>query len=291
MYLSTLLVDTGSNPDRPRPGRLWLRNLYRVHQRLCMAFPSATRQQADPECLKPYRPEDFPQGRPAAETDAAEMADGPLAHVHISRSDRSGFLFRVEPQPGGNAVIVVLSALRPDWHYAFGLRESFDLNGRPVGNAGYLLAAPPETHPFAVEIRVGGRFRFSLQANPTKRSPMTKLQRQARKTAGDQVKRPRRQLTWQPGHDPGPVFKGWLQQRSVGAGFKLLDVGVSRIGYAYINKGEKSGKGQRLRSVCYHGTLEVTDADGFRKALAAGIGPAKAFGFGLLRVELLRGGD
>ena len=41
MYLSCLLIDVGDNPDRPRPGRLWLRNLYHVHQRLCMAFPSA----------------------------------------------------------------------------------------------------------------------------------------------------------------------------------------------------------------------------------------------------------
>ncbi len=40
MYLSSLLIDVGDNPDRPRPGRLWLRNLYHVHQRLCMAFPS-----------------------------------------------------------------------------------------------------------------------------------------------------------------------------------------------------------------------------------------------------------
>lgn len=46
MYLSSLMIDTGDNPDRPRPGRLWLRDIYRVHQRLSMAFvpkPKGTR--------------------------------------------------------------------------------------------------------------------------------------------------------------------------------------------------------------------------------------------------------
>ncbi len=38
MYLSQLLIDTGGNPDRPRPGRMWLNNIYHVHQRLSMAF-------------------------------------------------------------------------------------------------------------------------------------------------------------------------------------------------------------------------------------------------------------
>ena len=41
VYLSRLMIDIGNDPTRERPGRLWLRNLYHVHQRLCMAFPSA----------------------------------------------------------------------------------------------------------------------------------------------------------------------------------------------------------------------------------------------------------
>ncbi|HUW60885.1 MAG TPA: type I-E CRISPR-associated protein Cas6/Cse3/CasE [Candidatus Bathyarchaeia archaeon] len=40
MYLSSLMINTGDNPDRERPGRRWLRDIYHVHQRLSMAFPS-----------------------------------------------------------------------------------------------------------------------------------------------------------------------------------------------------------------------------------------------------------
>jgi CRISPR system Cascade subunit CasE len=45
MYLSYLMVNTGTHPDRPRPGRLWMRNIYTVHQRLSMAFPKNVRKE------------------------------------------------------------------------------------------------------------------------------------------------------------------------------------------------------------------------------------------------------
>src|SRR5436190_21766487 len=49
MYHSHLLINVGDNPDRPdwNISRRWLRNLYRVHQRLCMAFPSAAPRRDD----------------------------------------------------------------------------------------------------------------------------------------------------------------------------------------------------------------------------------------------------
>ena len=38
MYLSSIPVETGHDPNRVWPGKRWIRNPYRVHQRLCMAF-------------------------------------------------------------------------------------------------------------------------------------------------------------------------------------------------------------------------------------------------------------
>ena len=139
MYLSTLLIDTGENPDRPRPGRLWLRNRYHVHQRLCMAFPSAFRKAKDADFLAPFKPEEFGNGQ-----------------VHVERATDSGFLFRIDPLPNGRAVIIVQSATEPDWGYAF-------------HNADYLLAARPEVKPFEPHFSKGQWLRFRLAANPTRR--------------------------------------------------------------------------------------------------------------------------
>ncbi|WP_428939780.1 type I-E CRISPR-associated protein Cas6/Cse3/CasE [Fontivita pretiosa] len=257
MYLSTLLINVGDNPDRPRPGRLWLRNLYRVHQRLCMAFPSSQRRQDDPMFLKPYAPGDFAPG-----------------HVHVPRQPTQGFLYYIDPRPAGRVVIIVLSAIRPDWDYAF-------------HNARHLLAAPPSgPRPLKLDIRPGARFEFRLLANPTRRPPLTKEQWKKKKLAGEHVKRPRQQLTWSPGEDPKKVLGQWLQARAKRAGFKLVDdkLRISRVGYVYIRKGSPDDKSQRLRSVLYEGLLEVTDRDRFWRALQSGIGPAKAFGFGLLSI-------
>ena len=54
MYLSQLVVNVGGNPNRLRPGLNWIRNPYRVHQRLAMAFPSPAQLAADPFFIEPF---------------------------------------------------------------------------------------------------------------------------------------------------------------------------------------------------------------------------------------------
>ena len=70
------------------------------------------------------------------------------------------------------------------------------------------------------------------------------------------------------------------------AGFRVdrEQLAVSNIGYVYIRKGGPEAAAQRLRSARFEGILQVTDAEAFAKTLAAGIGPAKGYGFGLLSV-------
>ncbi len=274
MYLSSLLIDTGRNPDRPRPGRLWLRNLYRVHQRLCMAFPSkelTDRQSSDydPNFLKPYKPEHFPEDRQQAEMKLDSEADKTqkeiLAHVHAKRDAKSGFLFRVDPKPAGRAVVLVVSAIEPNWDYAF-------------HNARHFLAAPADWKQYRVDTKRGQRMRFRLQANPTKKvhalpegscrtTPLTKNGRRVPVPATDDA------------------LIGWLERHAGLAGFRVEGKPEMQPGYVYVNKAGKAGQGHRLRSVDYDGILEVTDADIFAEALASGIGSAKAFGFGLLSVS------
>jgi CRISPR system Cascade subunit CasE len=281
MYVSTLLINVGDDPDRPRPGRLWLRNLYRVHQRLCMAFPSAPRKSADRDFLAPYDPSDFPEDRYLADGTPSEVPADVLRQVHTKRNDKSGFLFRIDPQPGGRVTIVVLSSLLPNWDYAFGLTPGRidPRTGRPLGNAGYLLAAhPSEPRRLRVEIVPGALFRFALVANPVfrarARSPGSDGKCIDAKWVGKRV----------PVTGDESSLRNWLERRAVRAGFNLKEVTLIHRGFVYVNRTREAAGGKRLRSARYEGTLEITDPEKFRAALSCGIGPAKAFGFGLLSI-------
>lgn len=288
MFLSLLHINIGNGPDRERPGRRWLRNLYRVHQRLCMGFPSASRKSADPDFLRPFSPQDF----------------GPKP-VHVARGTGTGFLFRIDPQAGGRVVILVQSAPEPDWDYAF-------------HNARYLLAAPPQVKPFNPAFEPGDRLCFRLFANPVRRVSRNSLDAEGKpldkKWIGKRVPVPAGQL------------EKWLDRHAMAGGFTVAkDSCTIRPGYIYFNKdgsgqrgavekpvdgiasvakqnclrkypqdngddtsgqaaGAKPPQRARLWSVRFDGVLTVTDSALFQEAIVRGIGPGKAFGFGLLSV-------
>jgi CRISPR system Cascade subunit CasE len=195
----------------------------------------------DVDFLRPFKPEDF----------------GPQ-QVHVARAADAGFLFRIDPRPGGRVVILVQSAVKPDWNYAF-------------RNAGYLLAAPPEVKSFDPCFSEEQHLRFRLVANPTRKID-TKSGPDGRRRNGKRVQVPTDQ------------FHEWLARRAEPAGFSI-DKNSTTVqpAYIYVNK-TQGGYGQRLRSVRYDGILKITDPARFRETLVHGIGPGKAFGFGLLSV-------
>lgn len=75
----------------------------------------------------------------------------------------------------------------------------------------------------------------------------------------------------------------WLTQRAERHGF-ALDTGALVV-EAYQQHGARKKGALRFSSVDFRGELIVTDADKFGLALRNGIGPAKAFGCGLLLVR------
>lgn len=273
MHLSCLLLDVGENPDRPRPGRLWLRNLYHVHQRLCMAFPSDPRKKADPEFLAPYDPRDFPEQHHLADKSKRDIDDPDvLSQVHAPRNRDMGFLFRIDPQPSGRVVILVQSALRPDWEYAF-------------HNAPYLLAAAPEVKPFDPSFAEGQRLRFRLVANPTKR-----FSKNSRENNGQPV-----DAKWVGKRVPvrnDQLFE-WLARRAEQSGFSIEeDYTTVQPGYIYVNKyvnKTREGEGHRLSSVRYDGILNVINPDRLKETTIHGIGSGKAYGCGLLSIARASG--
>lgn len=256
MYLSSILIDVGDNPDRPRPGRLWLRNVYHVHQRLSMAFPSYEQRERDAQFLKPYDPAGFKRAR---------------------------FLFRVDHAMKENtprAVILVQSDVKPDWDYAF-------------QNAGMFLAASPECKEFNPTYSVGDMFRFRTRVNLTKKS---REHRTEKPNSADASGRPKSQgkrvaLTWDKDKSPDEAVREWFAAKGTTCGF-ALDPSSER--FNLIQLGWSSGyrpkedRGLKFRSALIEGIITVTDKEAFGRAISSGIGHGKAFGFGLLSVAPLK---
>jgi len=270
MFLSRLNINIGNSIQHP--GRLWLRNLYRVHQRLCMAFPSNQRKKCDPDFLAPYTPDDFPEQRHLAVKKRGEVDANTLAQVHSQRSTESGFLYRIDPQPGGGIVILVQSAIKPTWDYAF-------------HNAQYLLVEW-KVKPFNPYFEKGEQCRFRLVANPTRR--IDTMKKEERESCTKEEFREKRGRHGKRIPVRSEELHEWLARRAEPAGFSI-DKNATTVqpGYIYWNN-TLGGDGKRLRSVRYDGILTITDPDRFQQTLVRGIGPGKAFGFGLLTVAPTR---
>jgi len=230
MFESLLLINVGDDPDRPRPGRSWLKNLYRVHQRLAMAFPQPERKARDPQFIEAFDREDFP-----------------LQNVHVKRSAQAGFLFRLDPQPGASPKLLVRSAQEPDWDYAF-QNTSF-------------LAAPAMEKSIQWDLQENMELRFRLLANPTIR-----------------LKETAKRIAVAP-----EQLEPWLHRKSQKAGFGL-DATKTHVVNTQWRTVIKTETKLRFFTARYEGILTVTDPEKLAAALEQGIGPAKAFGCGLLSV-------
>ena len=145
-----------------------------------------------------------------------------------------------------------------------------------------LLSRPPATRPawcpsenFATKpvpdaFFTHTAYAFSLLANPTK-----KVRSNA---AGERTKNGRRvPLTTR-----GDLI-AWLERKAAVSGFAVESDATQTVprGREYFRKDSARTQGLHA-AVEFRGHLRVTDAVAFRAAVAAGVGSAKAFGFGLL---------
>ena len=189
---------------------------------------------------------------------------------------RRDFLWR-EIAPGR---FLVLSARSPEDHHGL-----FDI----------------ESKPFAPVLAAGDRFWFSLRANPTVAKRSAKEVRSKRRdvvmnaiydkpTKGRAAARSEAILT---------AGYSWLAARAVRCGFALPPENSARTleglrisGYRVEQIARGAAKGLTVARLDFDGVLTVTDPQRFLAALTRGIGPAKAYGCGLLLIRRARrGGD
>lgn len=147
--------------------------------------------------------------------------------------------------------------------------------------------------PLDVAWRAGQRLAFSLRANPTVARRGGEGRRGARHDvvmdALKAVDRGQDRRTARPDleRDQGLA---WLNARAERCGFTLetdAEGGpCTRVdGYRQHVIERRKGRRAVLSSLDFDGLLRITDPRAFAAALRRGIGPAKAFGFGLLLVK------
>lgn len=185
---------------------------------------------------------------------------------------RLGVLYRIEPERRGNGIVVLVqSAEAPDWTRLLPRypRAVFD--------------GPRDVRQLSTAIAAADVLRFRLFANPTKRAA-------ERLPAGLHARSKRVDLRTE------AAQIDWLARKGDQHGFRLAPGGQpGTVAVLAVPGGQQTGwRGGptlaplTLASVRFDGLLVVTDPTRFRDALARGIGPGKAYGFGLLSIAPVR---
>jgi CRISPR system Cascade subunit CasE len=172
------------------------------------------------------------------------------------------FLWRAEE--GKTPTVLVQSLETPNWEK---LLQRFP---------GYFAQAP-QYKPVPLEhLQPGQVLRFRLRANPTvtRRDPHnpTKRKRYGLRSVEEQLE--------------------WLRRQGTSGGFEVLGAMVVQSEkvrfYKHSKNADESGPSEALpivlQSVLYEGHLKIADLEAFQQTLAAGLGHAKALGFGLLSI-------
>lgn len=167
------------------------------------------------------------------------------------------FLFRVEQfQSGVGAQVLLQSVIKPE-----GNEQS------PL-----LLAQPRE---FVLNVSNGQRLRFRLRANPIKtikdsgKGTVEKKGKTFTKTVRVPLLHEEQQQAW--------------LERKLQDFAQLESLIVQPEPVLYFRKA-KEGRSGKIQLVMFDGVLTVTDAEAFKTQATQGIGPAKAFGCGLLSI-------
>jgi len=160
---------------------------------------------------------------------------------------------------------------------------------QPVAAEGWLV----ESKPYKPMISKGQALAFTLRVNPT----VTRKSDTGKRQRHDVVMNEKHKIGFsQLAADKRPSMpeliqlsgEKWLSSRSEKQGFEIAEQGFMVESYDQ-HRSTKRGNSNPIRysTMDLTGVLRVTDPEQFTESLLKGIGPAKAFGCGLLLVRRL----
>lgn len=200
-----------------------------------------------------------------------ELTDPYQMHRTILRAfptplpEQERVLYRFDISPHSNELLLLVqSHTSPDWsflqeHHYLQTTSPFD----PGGN--------PAMKTVRLNLTVGQYLHFRLRANPTQ-------SQSSERKEGE--KRPR-------GHRVA-LYKeeeqqAWLKRQATAHGFHILYANINKHEPTYSTIRRQEQKHEvKLNRVQFDGLLQVTAPAALLQAVYQGIGPAKAFGCGLL---------
>lgn len=178
-------------------------------------------------------------------------------------------LFRLETAAQKNWILLVQSQLEPDWKFL---------------ECSHYLLYPAQYKPFEPRFETGQILAFRLRANPTKADAANRTDKRNR---GKRV-----------GLFKAEERREWLLRRAEACGFSIPIVGELEDGapvhdfrltdekvFRATPEGPDKSKQAVFSAALFDGRLMVREPELFLDALQNGIGPAKAFGFGLLSLR------
>ena len=193
-----------------------------------------------------------------------------IMSAFASKSDTAarsshGVLFRVEPEGAPLPVVLIQSREEPRWELPPGyLAPGTSAESKPIGE---LLEG----------ITAGRTYRFRLLANPTRKiARFSDTGTRLRQGSRVDLRRDADRLAW-------------LARKGSQHGFQLAQLASGQVDAVDVlvrsaprQTGRKEGARITVAGALFDGRLFVHDADRIRDAAGKGIGPGKAFGFGLL---------
>lgn len=190
--------------------------------------------------------------------------------------------------------LLVLTESRPDWNHITEQAGWSQAEGEHFVIRDY--------EPLFAHLAIGREFAFKLTANTVQNTnnPIKPTTAQAERIAADPKTRGQRL-----GHRTAAHQLAWLQTRQQRCGFAIPELelplgepgndpirvpNVRIVGRELVRfkKGAaRTGSQVSLSTATFEGVLAVTDTEALRTALLTGIGPAKAYGCGLLTLAPL----
>lgn len=189
--------------------------------------------------------------------------------------------------------LLVLTESRPDWNHITEQAGWSQAEGEHFAIRDY--------EPVFAHLSLGREFAFKLTANTVQNTnnPVKATTVQAERIAADPKTRGQRL-----GHRTAAHQLAWLQAKQRRCGFAIPELKlpgdpgdepervpnvriVGRELIRFTKSAARNGPQVSLSTATFEGVLAVTDTEALRAALLAGIGPAKAYGCGLLTLAPL----